>query len=364
VAADTLLDEIRSVYERSGGVATVYLPAGSATEDLADRLRMSWKDARRSLEVSGAPSGALDALDDAVAQSTPAAGTRCLVAADGDVVFDVQLDPELPRVAAWWDRLPRLVPVLEWRQSLVPFVIVRIDRVGADIVGVELAHVVAEATTEGEELDITRSKPGGWSQRRFQQRAENRWESNAKAVAGEVSDVADRVDAELIVVAGDVRAVGFLEEHLPERWKHAVREVPGGRDDTTAEAVAEHAATLVADVAARHTAELLRRRSDSAAGGRAVDGPDAVLAALGERRVETLLVPRDAEDPDAEPRRAWSSPDGTMVGATPDAISATAQTPVEGPLVDTAVRAAFVTGADVHVVPHTTVDGLAAILRF
>ena len=53
-----------------------------------------------------------------------------------------------------------------------------------------------------------------------------------------------------------------------------------------------------------------------------------------------------------------------MVAATQDAISATAQAPVEGPLVDTAVRAALVTGADVHVVPSTTVDGLAAILRF
>ncbi|MDF2741972.1 MAG: hypothetical protein K0S88_3342, partial [Actinomycetia bacterium] len=50
-----------------------------------------------------------------------------------------------------------------------------------------------EVRVEGEELHVTRSASGGWSQRRFQQRAENRWQQNAGAVAEALTRLVDQV---------------------------------------------------------------------------------------------------------------------------------------------------------------------------
>jgi hypothetical protein len=78
----------------------------------------------------------------------------------------------------------------------------------------------ADNELEGETQDIARSAPGGWSQRRFQQRAENAWEDNARGVADEVAHLARAIDARFVAVAGDVRATAFLVEHLPDASPH------------------------------------------------------------------------------------------------------------------------------------------------
>jgi hypothetical protein len=52
---------------------------------------------------------------------------------------------------------------------------------------------VGEAT--GDDPMLRKSNPGGWSQRRYQQRAENLWEENAKAVADQVAGLVDEIGA-------------------------------------------------------------------------------------------------------------------------------------------------------------------------
>jgi hypothetical protein len=48
-------------------------------------------------------------------------------------------------------------------------------------------------------------------------------------VADQVASLADKTAARLIVVAGDVRALQLLREHLPERTAELLREVDGSR---------------------------------------------------------------------------------------------------------------------------------------
>jgi hypothetical protein len=67
-----------------------------------------------------------------------------------------------------------------------------------------------EVRVEGEELHATRSAPGDWSQRRFQQRTGNRWQRNAGAVAEALTKLVDQVHPRLVVMTGEVRAVQFL----------------------------------------------------------------------------------------------------------------------------------------------------------
>ncbi len=155
-------------------------------------------------------------------------GLVALARLEGPVVA-VYCSPEVDEVVAitgpeeeggdWaaWDRLPRLAPVIRWHQATPPALLVAIDRTGADLVsGGRARQPVLESVTDDEHPYIRKIQPGGWSQRRYQQRAENSW----RAVAGEVADrVTGHVEANgarLVVVAGDVRAVQQLRDLLPD----------------------------------------------------------------------------------------------------------------------------------------------------
>jgi peptide subunit release factor 1 (eRF1) len=170
----------------------------------------------------------------------------------------------------------------------------------------------------------------------------------------------------VIVVAGDVRAVELMEEHLPDRLVHQVREIPVGRaagvDDQAMDA---ETARWVADAGARSTVAILEKfREERGQGDRAVEGIAATLRALNEARVEVLLFHDDWNDH----RQAVSSRDGSHVaesaGTLRDAFAITDTR--EGRLVDVALAAAFATGAAAWAVPTGggPNDGIGALLRW
>jgi hypothetical protein len=77
--------------------------------------------------------------------------------------------------------------------------------------------------------DRTQRPRGGWSQPRYQRRAEDSWQHNAMAVADAVTQATRDLHAGLLLVAGDVRAVQLLRDHLPPETRRQVtlRSVPG-----------------------------------------------------------------------------------------------------------------------------------------
>jgi peptide subunit release factor 1 (eRF1) len=270
--------------------------------------------------------------------------------------------------------LPRVGPFIEWAQSAVPHLVVLADRAGADIVvftrradsiGSGGAPVVSVGEDSGEDPVLRKSNPGGWSQRRYQNRAENQWEQNAKEVADHVAALADETGARLIVVAGDVRALQLLTEHLPERTAELLREVNGsrgpgsGRDD-----IAEDVVKLAATVVAEDTVEILRQfKQERGQGDLAVEGTKATIEALAAARVDTLLI---HDDPDDD-RTAWFGPEPGMVGQSKETVTGLGATgPQQGRLVDVAIRAAFTGAAAVRIVPSagSVKEGIGAILRF
>jgi hypothetical protein len=234
------------------------------------------------------------------------------------------------------------------------------DRVAADLIGFGAGGEPVAAAVEGDTEHIHRGPPGGWSQRRFQQRAENQWESNAKECAEEVAVLARRLHARVVTVAGDVRAVGFLLEHLPTD----VAELAIKLDGQSPELIAEETVRAVADVVARDTRSILERFHEQHGQGRGAVGARATLEALAAGRAEILLVHDDpTDDRRARFRRAdlWCSlddSDGAPGGAGDDLE--------EGRLIDVAVRAAFLGDATVRFVPeHAVPDGrLAAVVRW
>ncbi|HQZ33988.1 MAG TPA: Vms1/Ankzf1 family peptidyl-tRNA hydrolase [Ilumatobacteraceae bacterium] len=333
-------DDLRALSTESDWYATMTIPAPSNLSDAQSRFEVEWHNARRQLSNEWTHEE-IARLDEVIAGlHHHDAAAVVVVHARGGATFVELLEEPVSATTVHEGPLPRWATVLESRQRVVPHVVVETDRAGADLTGFVGSVVLASETVDGETLHIHRGAPGGWSQRRFQQRAENTWESNARDVADAVATMARDVRAELVAVAGDVRAQGFVLDSLPTDVAAVAVKIEAGSPG----GIADEVVRLVASIPAAHvtaTAELVRSRR---AHGTAVVDAGEVAEALREGRVDTLLVHDDGSDgPGVEAE--WC--DGAR-------------------LVDRAINAALATDATILVVPNLTVlEGpLAALLRW
>lgn len=287
--------------------ATVYLDTSRDHENAAHEMEVRWRDARGELARQGADEPTLAALDAAVAADDPRPGRSglCLVAAaGGDIRFDRPTPVPPPDVRARWSPLPQLLPWLLAQPRTVPHVVAVVDRTGADLYAfgpAEEPDLVDREVVRGAERPITKIRPGGWSNSRYQRRAENLWDRNAGDVATEVDRLVTEVGAELVVAAGDVRARAALRDQLGARAGQALVELDrGGRSaDADSDSLVTELAALVEERWARDRDAVLDRFRTGAAGAtERRDGLPATLGALAEGRVDTLLL-RDDHDPDA-----------------------------------------------------------------
>jgi hypothetical protein len=241
----------------------------------------------------------------------------------------------------------------------------------ADLSGAEVITVVDgerdEEQVEGDTHPIRRVHPGGWSQQRFQQRAENSWEKNAADVAEEVASAARRIGARVVVAAGEQRSLTFLEQHLPADVAPLLRQAEHGTRaaDGSDGAVEREVRRAVATAVAEDTVQLIERfveLRDAARG--AVEGAELTFELLREAMVATLLVHDDVDDE----RQAWLDPAApTLVAVEAGTLEALGAHPQQARLFDVAVWSALGTGADVRIVPgsgpRTPAEGVGAIIR-
>ena len=287
-------------------------------------------------------------------------GRTLAVVADATGLRLVRHEPEPPaHDAGWVAPLPRVGPFIEWAQSAVPHLVVLADRAGADIVvftrradgiGSGGAPVVSVGEDSGDDPVLRKSNPGGWSQRRYQHRAENQWENNAREVADQVAALADetgRASSSWPVTYGRSNC---CREHLPERTAELLREVDGSRAPGSGlDEIADDVVKLAATVVAEDTVEFLRQfKQERGQGDLAVEGMKQRSRALAAARVDTLLI---HDDPDDD-RTAWFGPEPGMVAQTRKELTESRRArPQKARLVDVAIRAAFTTGAAVRIVP-------------
>ncbi len=364
-AHETLGPDLLTLLEGSGPFTSVYLDVTAGVEQAMTRAMLHWKNARRELERDGAPASALDAIEEALPTSSGEGDTLAVIA-DAERVRYRGFQPEPPardvhRVGA----LPYVAPLVEWRQSMPNHAVVLADRTGADIVAFLRDSADIERHIEGDTTNITKVHPGGWSQRRFQQRAENTWEANATDVARTVTELVDRLGVRVVAAAGDVRATQLLKDELPDRVTERLHLVQGSRaEDGSVDEVAHEVTRLVATSVAGDTVALLEKfREERGQHDRAADGPARTIEALAAGRVETLLV---HDDPDDE-RTCWIGPELAHIASDRVGIDALgAEDATEARLVDALIRAAAGTGAGVWIVPKSggPTDGAGAILRW
>ena len=359
--------DLTEVLRREGPFATVFLTSRSDVPQAAQELDRRWKSVRRTLADQGATDPMLMALDRAVADTNHAAGdTLALVATGDEVVLDWHLPEPPTQDVGWVSSVPRVAPVLEASQTMLPHLVVLLDRTGADLYGFTASGRSIEREVEGTDNDdVKHFQAGGWSQRRYQQRQVNTWEDNAHEVADEVARLAKRLDARLICLGGDVYAKGFFLDALPKELRVLVHEIdgatrhPGGDVDHVADDVRRLVDTVVAS---ETTAILQKFKEERGQHDLAADGPARVVEALQQAQVATLLVHDDLEDD----RTIWFGPEPLHIGLDEATVKAMGvEQPWEARAIDVCIRAAIGSGAEVRVVPKSVLDrNLGAILRF
>lgn len=364
------LRTIRDLVEPSDPVACVYLglePPEPTLDSWVD-LELRWRAMAASLTSQGTPQATVDAVAAKVRALEVYPSELALFAADGRILLRQEIAGEAPFDRASFVAPAQVAPLLAWLQRHPAYVAVLTDRTGAEVTAVAAgARSGVTHTVVGPDDEIERNAPGGWSQPRYQRRAEDSWRHNAGAVAEAAAKALNDVGAQLLLVGGDVRAVQLLREQLPHGLSQRVRirELPGGRSvDGSAAARTE----AVAAQRAAHAQEQMSGRlelfvAERGPHGLAVEGVANTLAALAAGRVRTLLI---VDEPGDE-RTAWFGPDLLCVDESSRAAAGGVVTVRRGRMVDIAVRAALLTDAEVRIVaPADAVmaERIGALCRF
>jgi hypothetical protein len=358
--------DLTELVRRPGPFLSLYLNTERDVENAAQRSRMRWKTVRSDLDALDVPGAVLERIDEIVPEAH-LEGDGLAVLADGNEILHVEHGPAVGQTdEASWGPIPRVLPVIRWRQSEPTYVVVLTDRTGADLFGFRRGSPEVHAEVAGEHDVIRKVQSGGWSQRRYQQRAEDSWEQNAEQVAERVTRLVDRITPVFVAVAGDVRAVQLLRESLPERVLELVhvisKEIPRKLEEH--HPVPEDVWALVQQHV-RETTEGLLARFEEERGqhDKAAEGADATARALAQAQAAVLLI---ADTPDDD-RTLWFGPDPVLLAPTDRELKELGvDSPEEGPARDVLVRAALGTGAGIRVVDDAgrLADGIGALLRW
>ncbi|MBM0202514.1 Vms1/Ankzf1 family peptidyl-tRNA hydrolase [Micromonospora sp. NPDC051227] len=361
------LSFLRPLYDRPGPWCSVYLDASADTEDAHPALDLRWRALERSLAEQGADEANIAALDRVVRGHDPMVGDYGLAvfASHGRVVLSEYLSAPPLRDLAHVGPLPHVMPLLAQRGEQVAWVRVLADRTGADAIAISAGGVPRKAhVVGGETFPLRKPQPGGWSQDIYQKAAMEAWHRNAGDVTAATVDLAEKVGAEVVVVAGDVRATGMIAAQMPERWQDLMVRTDAGSRAAGADL------TLLDDLTVQTIAEIADQRISAALDKFGVQedvggGLDAVVSALQRNQVDTMII---VDDPSAN-GELWIGAQPTEIAVDPGQLAAMSVADPQRVRADAAlVRALVGTDAALTVLgpdeaPDLT-DGVGAVLRY
>ena len=363
------LSDLSPVLTAEGPFVTVHVGAESAVEQAADRYDLAWKAMLQQLEEAGVPEAAREAVHAARGEHSEGESRFVVASLPSAQVLVAEAVSTRPATDSFTlGPLPDLLPLVTDVTSQVPHVVVHADRTGADVEAFfDTAKVAEEVTIKGRTLHLKKVQGGGWAHHRYQHRTENQWRENAKEIRETAMDLAQLIDAELLIGVGDERELTFVKEGLSQPWDTRWVEIPGGRgQDGSEQLVPGRVRDTFALHSARETLTLLAEYAqERGQQKRACDGLPDVVKALQKAQVETLLLTTDAD----RHSTLWFGEDPALLGTSrADVEGLGAQKPVEGPMIAVLLRAALATGAAVQLVPHQSEhapqSGLGAILRY
>jgi len=371
---------LKPLLGRPAPFITIHLDATRADASGDEEVEGRWRALRKELERSGAAAAVLDEIEERVTRPTGVAGPhgRVVIADAEGVVVDRVLKEAPAQSTAHLDDVPVLLPAVRAADQATRFLLVEVDRQGADLTWSDGSglRTAQKESVEGshDELRKVKETGDGWKARRVQMRAEDSWERNAETVAAEIDRQVVEKKPEIVLVTGDVRAVSLLCHAVAPRTKDLVVEVPGGsradgvKQDVFHQRVAE---ALEAFRQRRREETLARYREELGRGGAAVTSIDDVVTVLQRGQVRELVLHEDVTLPGSAlgDRHLWVGPDPLQIASSEDDLAGIGVT--EGarrmPADVALLRAALGQDAGLAIALDgqvEAVDGVGAVLRY
>ncbi|QVQ53550.1 hypothetical protein J4H86_07355 [Spiractinospora alimapuensis] len=363
------LSELETLYGVGGPVLSLHINVSRDAEDADHAIGLRWENARRAARADGAGEDTVAAVDEIVGQTRGIAGPhgQAIFAADGRVLDEFPVASTPPDYDLRVGPLADPMLYLRGARSHVPFVLGVVDSRGADLTAEYPSGHRVRRQVVGEDKPTHKVREGGYHHNQMQRAVDERVKQNLKKVAQEVSRYADRADAEVVAIAGEVGLRGELADLLPRRLRGAVVDVDTGArasgseesplneelDRRLAEQEESHVAAVVA--------EFERGRG---ADDRVAEGTGAIVRSLRRGQVGTLLWAADLAARDD----LWIGPGGQDLAVSDtEARDLGIQHPERETAEAALLRAAVATSADlVFVAPDRLAlqDGVGALLRF
>lgn len=227
------LQFLRDLYKLDGPVVSVHLDTSREDQDADHRIDVEWRRLRRDLEQQGVGELTLGALQEGLVSAPHVIGPQgeALFAHAGYVAqAHVMAAPPAANRAVVLPVADSLELVID-RDHQVPYVVVAIDRAGADIdvYAVGDHDPASQHSFSGGTLHITKVRGGGISSGHYHRCTENVWDRHARESAQAVVEAMDSVGADLVLVGGDDKAAALLRDHLEALTRAAdVQTVSGG----------------------------------------------------------------------------------------------------------------------------------------
>ncbi|MFC7344011.1 Vms1/Ankzf1 family peptidyl-tRNA hydrolase [Saccharopolyspora griseoalba] len=292
------MGSLQHVYDRPGPFVTAYLDTSADAEDASKAIELRWRDLRERLSGQGADEATLEAIGEHVRGHRAQTGQRgqVIVGTGGAVVLSDEL-PEPPNDLPAEDQAhfgpaPHLMPYLRRAMSRVPFVVAVLDRVGAELTLVRGPGDVERTEVSGQDHPVHKTHAGDPENHdRFHQAVEEQWRRNAEVIADEVTERARKMNARVIVLAGDVQQRGLVRERLGNQVRDTVLETDSGLHDVPVEQVRQEVAPTVHRAHLTEVVEEFERERGRAE--RAVEGWPDTVDRLRRGQVRTLLWTAD-----------------------------------------------------------------------
>lgn len=371
-----VLKDHAQLFELPGPWTTIYVEGSTGTVDGLANDDILPRSIAQKLQDAGAPEEDVTAAMTAfgmTAKGLPDPVTRYVLVNNGEVVINEFLPGGLVGLAVTvTGPVPDLTPLVRHAPEDFAYIVAEVGHHGGEVylryANGDEAHPRAggpDAVIEGD-TDHTRKLPGGgWGHRRMQGHAEKVWKMNAGEVASEIDRISAEHRAQLIILAGDIRARQLVADEVsPEsRAKLAVIDANSRAAGAEEEPFLEEVQLLVARTMADRQHALLESLSEKEGQGTRTSavGRGPVIAALQQAQVESLLLESTAWEDET-----LLALDSAPWVATSEAETAGAGVLGEVPAVAALLRAAALTDAQVTMYPSGALEGkpIAALLRW
>jgi len=292
-------------------------------------------------------------------------GLAIFACAGADLFETVQMDVPIDQHWLFVGSVPHLYPLARVIENHPRYAAVLLDTNRAQIFVFGLGATERSETVTNPKT--RRTSKGGWSQARYQRRADNVHVHHIKEVVETLARLVREEELQHVVIAGDEVALSIFREQLPKTLAEKVIDMTAwDRAAGEADILAGSLGSLRekdAETDAERVAELIGAWRS---GGLGVAGPESTLSALQLGQVDELIITAAPEALKAVQKLPADAAPGTMVADTSAPQGAVDESRLK--LSAELITRAQQTGARIRFIEDAAlladIGGVGALLRF